>query len=127
MTEPSISSLVTKLGKSTESLANKLTKQVKGFKVLLVWTSIGLLLDLTLSVLFVLLFHKSDTNSNRIDEVQQKTSTEVLCPLYDLFLDTWAPNSPAAKEDPAKYSDAFDKIEHGARVLNCPHSQRGAD
>lgn len=127
MTESNIAVLVTSLGKKTENLAIKLTKQVKGFKVLLVWTTLGLVLDLMLSAFFLLLFHVTDNNSNRIDEVQQKTSVEVLCPLYDLLLDAWSPSSPEAKAAPLKYSEAFDKIEHGASILGCPHKTRGAD
>lgn len=66
-------------------------------------------------------------NQKTISEIQVAVSADVLCPLYDIFLDSYRPNSPQAKEDPELYERSFDVIENGARALKCTDTTRGND
>jgi hypothetical protein len=61
-------------------------------------------------------------NSNKIDTVQRRTSNEVLCPLYKLFLDSYNPSAQPPEKRQA-YEDAFNVIKRSYDVLNCPAQQ----
>lgn len=64
-------------------------------------------------------------NQQRLDVVQHAINADVLCPLYGLFLDSYRPESPQAKENIARYESAFGVIEQGAVALGCQHVTRG--
>lgn len=66
----------------------------------------------------------ADTNQERIAALQLKTSNEVLCPLYGLFLRSYNPAGPAATYDPVGYEEGFITIEAGAKALACPVQER---
>lgn len=63
-------------------------------------------------------------NQDNIAAIQQRTSIEALCPLWDIFLASYRPNSPQALEDPAKYEASFQVIENGAAAMGCARTQR---
>jgi len=93
---------------------------------LISWTIIGLVLDLTLTIVVGVLFNNQQGTSRRIERnaenirlVQQRTGNEVLCPLYGLFLASFDPTSAAARKDPAKYEASFRVIRTGYQVLGC--------
>ena len=109
-----------------QSTTDRLRRTIK-------WTVIGLTLDLVLTLGGVYLFERSAENSQRIQANQealrtrQSTTKPALCSLYDLFLDSWNPQSPSAKADPVSYADSFARLEDGARTFGCAHHTRGRD
>jgi len=54
----------------------------------------------------------------RVNAVQQRTSNEVLCPLYELFLRSYHPEVQPA-EKLAEYEDSFVVIRRSYAVLDC--------
>lgn len=57
-------------------------------------------------------------NGNRIDQVQRRTSNEVLCPLYRIFLDAYHPEAQPP-ERRQQYEDAYKVIRRSYGVLEC--------
>lgn len=67
---------------------------------------------------------RSDANQVNIAELQERTSAQVLCPMWQLFLKSYNPERPDAKMDPKAYEDAFVVIEAGAETLGCAVTKR---
>lgn len=83
---------------------------------------VGLALDLALTVVCAALFAKADTNSEQIQSVQDRTSSEVLCPLYQVFLDSMRINTPPANQTPEQAefrAESMRTIQHGYDILKC--------
>lgn len=57
-------------------------------------------------------------NGQKIAQVQERTSNEVLCPLYKLFLDSYRPEAQPPERRQA-YEDAFKVIRKSYAVLEC--------
>jgi len=95
------------------------------------WVALGLVLDMALTGGGVWLVQKAYQNSDRITanqdalRVRQARSGPALCGLYDVLLDSYNPQSPSAKADPASYEQSFAQIESGARVFGCAHHTKG--
>lgn len=92
-------------------------------------TVLGLILDLSLTLVAALLFNNqravSDrlTDANRrIEQVQSRTSNEVLCPLYKTFIafESRAKDSPLfTPEERAQRIRAYEVIHQGYDALGC--------
>lgn len=115
-------------------LTDHQAKQIKNIRRIAMITAIGLVLDLSLTIIGVFLFNTTNTvshqvskNQRQITAIQEKTSTEALCPLYDIFLDVYNPKSPQALQNPVEYDREFTVIEQGATALGCKHHTRGRD
>jgi hypothetical protein len=63
-------------------------------------------------------------NNARITAVQERTSNEVLCPLYDLFLRSYRPEVQPP-ERRADYEASFEVIRHSYAVLECAPKPEG--
>jgi hypothetical protein len=69
-----------------EELVRRMEQQRRGLhstRIVLGVTIVGLAADLLLTIAFGLLFHQVDENQHSIQTVQQHTSTDILCPLYE--------------------------------------------
>lgn len=68
---------------------------------------------------------------DEVDQVQHRTSADVLCPLYGVFLasDTPAANERALKERGPQGAkerlEAFKVIREGAKTLGCDFTKKG--
>lgn len=59
-------------------------------------------------------------NGERVSHLQNRTSNEVLCPLYRLFLSSYHPEAqPPEKRE--SYEEAFKVIRQSYAVLECDH------
>lgn len=61
-------------------------------------------------------------NTNRINEVQARTSNEVLCPLFALFVSGYDPKKRDAlptKEQRDQYENAYGVLRRGYASLGC--------
>jgi hypothetical protein len=77
----------------------------------------------------LLLGWRSETNSDNIQEIQDRTSNEVLCPLYEVFLDSVENAPPQAADndrdgktteaEQEQYDHAVKVIQDGYRTLDC--------
>lgn len=95
------------------------------------WTIAGLVVDVVLTVLVTVLYgqqqqasHRIADNTSRVQQVQDRTSNDVLCPLYKLFLDQEpiAVNNPALTPDQRNSLKAqFGVIHRGYDTLDCVH------
>lgn len=90
-----------------------------------IWAlSASLLLDIGLTVVMALGLVQLNTLATRVDTSQQLTQTQVLCPLYQQFINA---DTPASRElarrngqDIDARDNAFRVIRHSYKVLNCP-------
>lgn len=98
---------VTRLGRRQQRLAGALTAVV----LVLAFTSGYLLTQI-------------QANQRRLADVQNRTSTGVLCPLYQLFLDSYHPERRPAGTTAEQYEAQFDVIRNGYRTLGCREAPR---
>lgn len=134
-----ITESIASLGKSVDNLTHKQAVQIKRAKRLAIIAIAGFVLDILLTIGAGFLGVKAFDNANDIKTsqetivsqqvqlraLQNKVSTEALCPLYEIFLKSYDPKSPAALEDPAQYEQSFRVIEKGAKVLQCKKVTKG--
>lgn len=64
-------------------------------------------------------------NGRHIAEIQERTSGQVLCPMWEMFLGSYRADHPEAVRDPKAYEQAFSVIEAGAATLGCKKTTRG--
>lgn len=93
-------------------------------------TALGLMADMALTVfMFVSFNHQATTNTQLAALIEQQAATsarlngvvnDALCPLYKLIVDSYNPNSLAAKtQGIAQYNASFNEIRNQYRALNC--------
>lgn len=128
----SITRSVNDLAVTTQALSDGNVKQIARQRRITRWlafiSALKALVIIGLAVLVVRLQRLADLaaeNSARIAEVQARTSVEVLCPLWELFLKSYNPNSTAARESKLNYDESFRVIEIGAERLGCAVTKRG--
>lgn len=126
-----VSVAIRELRTVSEELSDALREQIKGLRRVNRWIVVLLIAVAGLagfSTFQVIRLRRIQTvaqaNQDRIDELQQRTSSDVLCPLYALFLRAYNPRSPVALADPNLYEENFVTIERGARALGCEHTER---
>lgn len=121
------------LGESVSILTKTQASEIKKAKTLAKVAVGGLILDIILTIGTVVLANQAVINANNITNnqnkvlaqqhqlelLQTKVSSEVLCPLYEIFLKSYNPKTPNALEDPAQYEESFKVIEKGSRILQC--------
>ncbi len=82
-------------------------------------TGLGLVLTLVVAVLVLTQVDTSRRLKTAI-AAQETTRTGALCPLYALFLRSYDPKSPAARQNPTKYEAAFRGLREQSGALGCP-------
>ena len=97
-------------------------REIHHTRVFLSLAGLGILLDLALTIGFGFLYHQVDVNQNQLREVQARTSTEILCPLYEFFALSLKVNPPppaATDEQIQLRKTAGDTISRGLTTLGC--------
>jgi hypothetical protein len=127
-----INASITELTILTNGLTKVQTAQITKLKRVSFWTiaiaiiSLVLVLGAITSIYFMYQGAiKLGQQTEEIAVLEKRTSTEVLCPLYALFLGSYNPNSPNAKENPEQYERSFKVIEDGAKILGCKPVEKG--
>ena len=120
-----ISTSLETLSDAVDELAIDQAGQLTRTRLALRWTICGLAVDLVLTVLGGFLWLGERHTSNELKAVNSRVSTQALCPLYELFLRSYNPQSPQARDNPAEYDRSFSVIEQGARTLGCANAVRG--
>lgn len=117
---------------SVDEIVVHQSRQLRKTQRALRWAVIGLLADVTLTLLTGFVVRYVSHNSDRIDvqqqqlgKVQHSVSSQSLCPLYGLFLDSYRPEALPSTRDRGEYDKAFTIIEDGAKALGCQHVKRG--
>lgn len=86
------------------------------------WLALSIALDIALSLIIGLGFFRIDSNADRIDHIQDRTSNEVLCPLYGIFLasiENPRPEQVDTPEERARFEAAAKTIRDGYSALEC--------
>jgi hypothetical protein len=111
---------------SLEDSVNTLTKEMRAAnkrgkmnRRLIYGVALALVLNVIVLATISVLFYGVKSNSEHITEIQDRTSNKVLCPLYQLFLQTYSPKSAAHDRDPAGYEHAYAVIRAGFIELDC--------
>jgi hypothetical protein len=101
------------LTKELQTLRKRSTRQAIG----LIAAVVGVLLDITLTVVIVVLYN--DQASAR--DAQGQIRREALCPLFSVALSSFTPQlrSTLPPDRQIQFDDALVKITHGAEVLGC--------
>jgi len=108
-----------------EELVHRIEAQRRGLhstRIVLGCAVVGLILDLVLTLGFGLLFQRVDENSLQVREVQQRTSTQILCPLYEVIATSIKtdPSPPNLTPDELQVRhDAGNVIANGLKTLGC--------
>lgn len=132
MPDPNLAARAEVLAGAVASLTDsvqRLAESQARIRKLAVTTAIGLLVDFILTVAGIVLFvNQRDINNRlvdanaRIEAVQSRTSDQVLCPLYKLFIAF----EPRAKDNPqftpqerTERAHAYEVIHQGFATLGC--------
>lgn len=108
-----------------QDVIDRIDQQRKGLhstRIVLGCAVIGLMLDLALTVGFGFLFRQVDANTHRVQDVQARTSSEILCPLYQVFALSIKVNPPPPNYTPEQLElrqHAADAIIAGLDKLGC--------
>ncbi|KPI09948.1 hypothetical protein OV450_3439 [Actinobacteria bacterium OV450] len=101
-----------------------LTKRAATNRRLIYLTMVGISLDVLLTIGLIVIGQNVSANAREIANVQERTSTDVLCPLYAQFL-TASKAPPPPYYTPQQVADrakGFKVIEEGYRILNCENA-----
>lgn len=81
----------------------------------------SVLLDLLLSVALGAGFLQVNSNTDNINDIQNRTSNEVLCPQYALWLNLLKqpPDKPRSKQQEEQAKLFLKTFEEGYKTLNC--------
>lgn len=116
--EQSIEKSIQSIAESVESLSVT-TKYLVDRQKVVNWVA------LAAGLVFSVVIAMSVANVRATQRLQERTSSLVLCPLYDRLLDSYNPGSPSAVADPVQYEESIRTIETGASILGCAHATRG--
>lgn len=89
------------------------------------WLIVGLLLVVGLVALVAFVAFRAEQTgreARQTADAQTQLRSDVLCPLYGIFLGAYDPASRDKSPDPdarRKYEDAYTKINHGWVVMGC--------
>lgn len=108
-----LTSAVKLLTKELQTLRKRSARQAVG----LIAAVVGVLLDISLTVIIVVLYN--DQASTR--DAQGQIRREALCPLFSVALNSFSPQRRATltPEQQIQFDDALVKLTHGAEVLGC--------
>lgn len=119
---------LTKSVKSLAAAADALAARERRTRKIVVLTIAGLVLDVLLSIILGFLIRDSqqaddqiNANARSIERIQDRTSNEVLCPLYTLFAAALVKPPPpdSTPEQIQQYNQFRDVINHGLDTLDC--------
>lgn len=79
------------------------------------WLFVGLLLVVVLVGMIGFVAFRAENTARE----QEQLRSNVLCPLYAIFLGAYDPNGRAAGQDRGKYEDAYGKIRGGWEAMRC--------
>jgi hypothetical protein len=105
---------VQKLTGSVDRLADRMNRSDRDRR----WFVVGLIVVAIVVTMIGWIAVEAARNSR----AQAQLRSEVLCPLYGIFLGAYDPNSRNGNPDPAareKYEDAYAKIRRGWAVMEC--------
>ncbi|HEX5525179.1 MAG TPA: hypothetical protein VFX53_17170 [Pedococcus sp.] len=125
MPDPNLTARAESLSRSVGNLAESvqaLTVSQAHIKRVMTATVVGLILVLVLAVVSVFLIANQRAVNARLSEVQDRTSNQVLCPLYETFrtLENRAVTSTQiTEEERQQRREAYAVINQGYAALGC--------
>lgn len=109
----------TEAHKIIDDISNRNTRNIEKLMVIL---SIGLVVELLLVFGVIVALTEDQNTGSQLRAVQQITSTQVLCPLYEALKSSESPQARAKSTNPTEYDNLVKLIQHGIDVLGCTHS-----
>lgn len=98
----------------------ELSRRVRRSRVMILTVIVGFILDIALTVTLTIVAVEQNNNTEAIHNIQDRTSQQVLCPLYQIFLNARSDQARAVyPQGTAAYDKAFNQIQHGYNVLGC--------
>jgi hypothetical protein len=98
------------------------TRDIHSTRIMLVAALFGIILIFGLTGAFGRLYQQVETNQHQLQQVQARTSTEILCPLYEFLALSLRVNPPAptaTAEQVQLRKTAADTIARGLSTLGC--------
>lgn len=100
----------------------KQAREIHATRMFLGATAFSVCIAIALAVGFGFLSHQVETQQHQLQQVQARTSTEILCPLYEFFALSLRVNAPpptATDEQIQLRKTAADTIARGLTTLGC--------
>lgn len=119
LSEPTNSEVLTEAHKMNADLGKK--TDLRQSKVTVALT-IMCIVDILLVFGVIVAVSKVENTNSQLQQVQQITSTQVLCPLYVRLKANEGTTLKAQYPNPADYNSIVQQIQHGIDVLGCSHS-----
>lgn len=97
-------------------------RDIRATRIVLGVAMLGIVLEMGLTVGGILLYRQVDVTQHQIQQVQERTSAEILCPLYLVFATSIKVNPPNPNLTPEQTKfrqDAADTILSGLEKLGC--------
>lgn len=110
-----LSTEITNLNDRLDAVNNHIYKTVQKLRLIVAGLVVGAIVSLGVLVVVV-------WNNYRINAVQERTSNEVLCPLYVLFLKSYHPEAQPPEKLP-EYEASFEVIRESYTALDCKATQ----
>lgn len=114
---------INKLNNGTGQKLEGLSTKVRRSQTLM-WIAIAsFLVDVAVTLVLGFTIHTTQTNTDRIDKIQSATSDDVLCPLYQQFINADTPKARefarSSGQDMKVRAQAFQVIRDGYAALHC--------
>lgn len=106
-----LSAAVNGLTKAVDNLIERATKSEKRTRGI----AVAVILDLLFTAAFALLYY----NQHRTEVELTDTRSQVLCPLYSVFLGSYNPNTRAPGVDRQTYEQIFSQFRDSYNHLQC--------
>lgn len=111
---------VDRLNDESDDHFTKIAKMYKRSRRLMVAVTIGLLLDITITVLLGFGFYSLGSLTDKVDYSQTVTRHQVLCPLYQILINTESAQGRARfPAGPEAYDKVYEQLNRSYMFLNC--------
>lgn len=117
--EPTNSEVLVEAHKMTDDLDKKTNLRQGKITVAVI---IMCIVDILLVFGVIVAVSKVENTDAQLQQVQQVTSTQVLCPLYVRLKANEGTTLKSQYPNPADYNSIVQQIQHGIDVLGCSHS-----
>lgn len=117
----SAAELTTSVKTLTEAVEKLMGRTERSERAILL-TVVTLIIDVVLTIGVGLSFYAQFATNSKVEQAirqQEITTTQVLCPLYAVFLGSYNPQSRASGSDRDIYEQNFVVIRDGYKTLQC--------
>lgn len=118
---------INKLNSDTGTKLEVVTKRQRRNTKVMVLVLLSFLADIIVTLVLGFTIHATAENTDKVDKITQRldyqqdvTRKKVLCPLYQLFVDSRSEEGRKAyAKGPAEYDRVFNQIQDSYNAINC--------